>query len=209
MPGTIGVLGGIFDPVHNGHLAVGALARDYFNLETLIYIPSGTPPHKISTVSAPSADRLEMLKIALQDDSDAVIWDCEALRPQVSYTIDTLEELSSAYPDRLMFFIVGADNLNEIHTWRRYRDILARVTLCVTGRPGYSMEIPATLASAKIEKFPSPFWGVSSTLVREYIARGFSCKHLLPDRVLEYISNNGLYRTGDHLKPVSAHRMNH
>jgi nicotinate-nucleotide adenylyltransferase len=98
------------------------------------------------------------------------------------------------YPTHPLFFIVGADNLCEIQTWNRYREILEKVTLCVTERPGYSAVTPPELVSADIRRFPSPYWGLSSTLVRSYLARGYCCRHLLPDGVREYIFNHGLYR---------------
>jgi nicotinate-nucleotide adenylyltransferase len=203
MSKPIGVLGGIFDPVHNGHLATGMLAYDFFNLDKVVFIPAGIPPHKAATVTAPSNDRLKMLEIALEGEVFASIWEREVHTTEVSYTIDTLEELAAVYPDAPLYFIVGSDNLNEIHTWHRYRDILSLVTLCVTERPGYSMEIPSTLSSAKIETFPSPLWGVSSTLLRSYLSQGYRCNYLIPDGVREYINTKGLYRFYEQKKAKS------
>ena len=193
MSGPTGVLGGIFDPVHNGHLAVAALARDFFGLDKVLFIPSGTPPHKSSTVCASSSDRLSMLKIALKDDPGAVIWDKEICRPGISYTIDTLYELSKQIKGPV-YFIIGSDNLREIITWHKYQEILELVTLCVAHRPGSPVFIPDSLKKAKLHRFPSPEWGISSTMIRTYIHKGYSCRHLLPDGVVDYIVDKGLYK---------------
>lgn len=194
MAEPIGVLGGIFDPVHFGHLATARLACDCFHLKKIIYIPAGVPPHKSATVTASPSERLAMLRLALAEEPGVEIWDKEITRPEVSYTIDTLVELARLYPGVPVYFIVGADNLHEIHTWHRYREILERVTLCVAGRPGFTMEVPRSLAGARIKPFPSAQWGLSSTQLRDYLSKGYGCKHLLPEAVREYISVNGLYR---------------
>ena len=194
MSNPIGVFGGIFDPVHYGHLAVCRLAFDHFNLEHLIYVPAGIPPHKEATISVSPENRLEMLHIALEGEASTSIWEKEVKRLEVSYTVDTLHELMELHPGSPLYFIVGADNLNEIPTWHRYRDILELVTLCVTERPGYSMEIPPMLSTTPLLTFPSPQWGISSSLLRSYLAQGYQCKHLLPEGVREYIFNKGLYR---------------
>lgn len=190
----IGILGGIFDPVHHGHLAAAQLAAEYFNCEKVLFVPAGVPPHKLSSVTASSEHRLSMLRSALAGNDRAAIWVNEIERGGVSYTIDTLDELAEAYPGVPLCFIIGADNLHEIHTWYRYTDILERVTLCVTDRPGFSMEVPETLRHATIKTFPSPNWGLSSSRIRQLLAQGHSGKYLLPQSVQEYIMKYGLYR---------------
>jgi len=197
MKRPIGILGGIFDPVHNGHLAAAELAAEYFNCEKILFIPAGTPPHKRSTVTASAQHRLSMLRGALLGNERAEIWTNEIERTGVSYTIDTLDELAAQYPGAPLYFIIGADNLHEIHSWHRYTEILSRVTLCVTERPGFSMEVPQTLCRATIKTFPSPHWGLSSTGIRTLFAQGYSCRYLLPQNVQEYIMSNGLYRLAD------------
>jgi nicotinate-nucleotide adenylyltransferase len=192
--GPIGILGGIFDPVHNGHLAVAMLAKDYFSLASVLFIPAGIPPHKVETVAASPDDRLTMLHLALDGVPSAEIWEQEVHHTGISYTIDTLEQIRRHYPDSPLYFIVGADNLTEIRTWHRYKDILDSVTLCVTERPGYSMEVPESLGNTDIKTFPSPCWGVSSRQLRRYLYLGYSCRHLVPEAVLEYVNKRELYR---------------
>lgn len=195
MTSPIGIFGSIFDPVHHGHLAAAQLAKNYFNLDTVIFIPAGVPPHKAHSVSVASEHRLAMLKLALHDFAGAEIWDEELKRDGFSYTIDTLELLEKKYSSSSFYFIIGADNLHELHTWHRYKEILSKVTLCVTSRPGYSIEVPATLAQATICTFPSPEWGLSSTTLRTFLAQGYDCRYLLPGGVYSYIRQNGLYRS--------------
>jgi nicotinate-nucleotide adenylyltransferase len=188
----LGILGGVFDPVHNGHLAIATLAKEYFNLQTVLFIPSGNPPHK-STVAATAVHRLEMLKIALKENTWAHIWDNEVKKNGYSYSYDTMCELKEIYKKPL-FFIVGSDNLKEIALWHRYKDLLSMITLCVTRRPGSGdNQIPDELKEAKIEWFPSPEWGLSSSMTRSMLNKGYSCKYLIPDDVLSYIRQNRLY----------------
>jgi nicotinate-nucleotide adenylyltransferase len=189
---AIGIIGGIFDPVHNGHLAIAQLACDYFGLKKIVFIPSGNPPHKAPPVASVK-HRCFMLRTALRGHSHFTLWDGEVRRKGASYTIDTLHLFSKEYPDRPLYFIIGSDNLPEIATWRRYEEILGLVTLCVAGRPGYSTTVPRSLASARILFFPSPLWGISSSMLRDYFQRGYSCRHLVPPQVLEYISRHKLY----------------
>ncbi len=193
MSKPVGLLGGIFDPVHYGHLAAGRLAFEHFGLDRVVFIPAGVPPHKVTTVTASPLDRLSMLRIALRNETYAAIWDREVNRSCLSYTVDTLHELAGEYPDTPLYFIVGSDNLDEIHTWHHYKEILEMVTLCIAERPGYPMRVPPSLSTAIIRTFPSPCWGLSSTMLRNYVARGYQCRYLLPDGVREYIFKNGLY----------------
>ncbi|GBU20765.1 nicotinate-nucleotide adenylyltransferase [Fibrobacteres bacterium R8-0-B4] len=188
----IGILGGVFDPVHCGHLAVALLAKEHFGLSEVIFVPSGAPPHK-PDVAVSSDDRLNMLKSALAGTDGCVVWDGELRRSGYSYTIDTLNELSGLYEGAKFYFIIGTDNLPEIAKWRSYEEIIAKVTFCVAFRPGYEACRPEALAAADIQDFPGPMWGSSSTMLREYLGKGHSCKFMIPDAVLEYIRDRGLY----------------
>jgi nicotinate-nucleotide adenylyltransferase len=190
--GAVGILGGIFDPVHNGHLAAAGLARDYFCLSRILFIPCGRPAHK-ACPGATAAQRLAMLRLAIRGERKFALWDGELRRTGVSYTFDTLARLTRELPGRPLYFIVGSDNLGEIVAWHRYREVLGMVTLCVAHRPGHATVVPPELRGARIVKFPSPESAVSSTLVREYCSRGFSCRFMVPDTVWEYISRKGLY----------------
>jgi nicotinate-nucleotide adenylyltransferase len=192
----IGILGGVFDPVHCGHLAAAVMAKEEFGLGRVIFIPSGMPPHK-SSVTASCDDRLNMLKLALDDMGCGFdVWEGEIRREGYSYTIDTVKELREVHGDDVeIYFIIGADNLADIPKWHSYEDIVKMVTVCVVERPGYEFDgcLEALGAAAKIKTFPGPLWGLSSTVLREYLRDGRSCKYLIPDAALGYIGEKGLY----------------
>jgi nicotinate-nucleotide adenylyltransferase len=188
----IGILGGVFDPVHCGHLSVAVLAKESFGLERVIFVPSGTPPHKPS-VAAPPDDRLNMLNIALAGVDGCEVWDGEMKRGGYSYTVDTLRELGGIYAGARLYFIMGTDNLYEVHKWRSIDDIVGMVTFCVAKRPGHDVVRTDALARAEIETFPGPEWGASSTMLRGYMGSGLSCRFMIPDAVLAYIGERGLY----------------
>ena len=191
----IGILGGIFNPVHFGHLAIAQLACEQYNLEKVIIIPAGTPPHKPKTAIVPAEHRLAMLQCAIKGNSAFSIEDEEISREGVSYTVDTLRVLTKRYPDSEFYFIIGSDNLLEILTWRSYKTIIKMVTFCVAHRPGFSMRIPEELSRARIIVFPSPEWGISSTKIRSYIAEDKSCRYMMPKDVVDYIRKNQLYKS--------------
>ena len=190
----LGVFGGSFDPIHNGHLAMATLAREHLGLSHVLFVPAGVPPHKRRTVHAPAEHRLAMLERALDGLGQCSVYRGELDRDGPSYTVDTLAAIADEHPGAELFFLIGSDNLTEIRTWHRYRDILSAVTLCVAHRPGHAARRPRELAGARVTRCPSPEWGVSSTMVREYISRGHSCAGLVPPAVRDYIEREGLYR---------------
>ncbi|MGD9201144.1 MAG: nicotinate-nucleotide adenylyltransferase [Chitinispirillia bacterium] len=192
----IGILGGTFDPVHSGHLAIAQRAFDHFLLDKIFFIPAHIPPHKFSTISVSAEHRLAMLQKAVYCNKSFEVWDGEITRGGVSYTIDTLSNLKKDLPDSSFYFIIGSDNIVEILSWYKYKTILKTVTLCVSHRPGYSMKIPEELKKANIDIFPSPEWGISSKIIRKYLSCNISCKYLLPESVYTYIKKKGLYKTG-------------
>jgi nicotinate-nucleotide adenylyltransferase len=192
---AIAVFGGLFNPVHNGHLAVARLAADYFGFKQIHLFPAGAPPHKPFRPVMSSAHRLAMLKLAVKNDKQMMVHDDEIRRPGISYTIDTLHALQQKYPGKEICFIIGADNLTEIPTWHLYRNILKITTLCVAHRPGFLMKTPNELKQARIATFPSPEWGISSTMIRSLLSQGYRCTGLLPEAVIEYIRRHKLYRS--------------
>jgi nicotinate-nucleotide adenylyltransferase len=188
----IGILGGIFDPVHCGHLATAKLAQEYFNLEKILFIPAGTPPHKRAPRAA-AKHRLAMLELGIGKIPGFEIWKGELSRNGWSYTVDTLKELKKRHPRAPFYFIIGSDNIKEIPRWHNFRELLTLATFCVAHRPGHSMHIPPELAEMNLKPFPGPEWKLSSTMVRRYLAKGYSCDFLLPPKVLAYIKEHRLY----------------
>ena len=188
----VGILGGVFDPIHYGHLATAKLALDYFGLSKILFIPSGAPPHKPAPCAS-ARNRLAMLRCAVGTYRRFEVWDGELRRAGPSYTVDTLRQLSGIYPRTPFFFIIGSDNLQEMPLWYEYRTLLSLAYFCIAPRPGYTLKIPRRLSSMNGETFPGPQWGISSTMVREYLQRGYSCDFLLPHSVIKYIHTHRLY----------------
>jgi nicotinate-nucleotide adenylyltransferase len=194
-PSAIGILGGIFDPVHYGHLATAQLARDYFCLKHIFFVPAGVPPHKTTTTAA-AKHRVSMLSLAIRNYPGFSLWDGELRRQGPSYTVDTLKALGKEYPDTQLYFIIGSDNLNEVQSWHNYREILSLAKICVAHRPGFSLHRAGRSAVPfAFTPFPSPEWKLSSTLLRTYLATGYSGNGLIPPEVLSYIRKNKLYGT--------------
>ena len=192
LTGPLGVIGGTFDPVHYGHLATAKLAQDYFKLEQIYFIPASTPPHKSPPHSGPR-HRLSMLKSAIKNIKGFEAWDGEIRRGGKSYSLDTLKTLTKSFPRTPIYFIIGSDNLKEIPLWHKYPELLKLATFCVAHRPGHSLKVPREIRAMRVKIFPSPEWKISSTMIREYLSKGYSCKYLLPPEVIEYIIKHGLY----------------
>ena len=197
----IGIFGGAFNPIHNGHMSI---ADNYFrllHLDKLIFIPTACPPHKTSQYLAPERDRVNMISLAIGDKSGFEISLIEFDRQGKSYTYDTLLELKKVYPDDELFLIVGADQLLSFHTWYRYKEILEMVTLCTGAREAESqraqmISYAENLDGLDMSRFcilEADVIRVSSTELRNRIKRGQSTSDLMPQKVEKYILETGLY----------------
>jgi len=181
--------------VHEGHVALARNALRHFSFDPLLLVPAGAPPHKFRTINALPRHRLAMLQRAVAEGGlNAEIRDSEMTRGGPSYTIDTLESLRAEFPGREICFVIGSDNLAEIITWHRWREILPLTIFCVAHRPGYDLDVPPDLAMATIRPFPSPEVDISSSEIRRRLRAGESCENLAPKSVLAYIREHGLYR---------------
>jgi nicotinate-nucleotide adenylyltransferase len=195
---AIGILGGVFDPPHLGHCALAQGALEECNLDRVLFIPAGQPPHKKDRVGASAAARAAMVRMVVADNPRFELCEWELLRDKPSYTVHTLAWLRQKYPDAVLHYLIGADNLGEISSWYRFEQILQQVTLCVAKRPPFDTTVPAGLEGASLAFFEGPQWGIASSQIRARIARGRSCRYLLPSGVRQYILEQGLYRTSTH-----------
>ena len=192
----IGIMGGSFSPPHKGHLHAAICARDEMNLDKIILIPAGDPPHKTLPEGTPSAlHRLNMARIAAESIGAEVL-DIEILRAGKSYTADTLLELKKIYPEDELYLITGTDMILTIDTWYRPDIIFKCATLCAVARNDGDIEKIAEKAGelkcvgASVEVIKCEAYPASSTEVRENIE---GRKHLLPDGVFDYILRENLY----------------
>lgn len=211
----IGILGGTFDPVHLGHLAVAAAARDHWHLDTLLFIPAASPPHKLRAPLAPFADRLAMLRLALAGKDGFAISEMERDRPGPSYSIDTLKELRQQLGDEVrLFFCIGMDAFAEITSWKEYGELFRYADFVVVERAEAGGMGLGDFIAAELPRFRQVAEGawagegvpgaihalamasvpVSSTQVRERAGRGESLVGLVPEPVADYIVRHGLYQ---------------
>ena len=197
----IGIFGGAFNPVHNGHMS---LAENYFGslcLDKLIFVPTAFPPHKTSQFLVSGQDRVNMLTLAVKGRQGFEISTIEFERQGKSYTYDTLIELRKSYPDDEFFLIIGADQLFNFHLWYRYKDILEMVTLCTAARDDENQKAQMLSYAESLDGLDmSRFYlsqaevvRVSSTELRDRIGNGESISHLVPEAVEKYILETRLY----------------
>jgi nicotinate-nucleotide adenylyltransferase len=191
LAGATGILGGTFDPVHLGHIAVAVQCLEQLELAEVRLIPAFQPPHR-PPPSAPAADRLAMTRLAVTDHPGLIVDDLEVRRGGVSYTMPTLEELRASGLDRLVL-LLGHDAAVEVSTWHRSGELGQVAETVVFTRNGAAT--PSTGGSlppgARVIDVESP--RVSATLVRRRLAAGLDVSTMLPASVLEYIRARGLY----------------
>ncbi len=196
----IGILGGTFDPVHIGHLRMADAVYKYMNLEQVMFIPAYVAPHKVGMDIAPADDRYAMTKLAIEPYSYFTVSDLELRRSGVSYTVDTLRELHRQYPEKQLYFIIGADSVEQLHTWNSIEEMLQLATFIGAGRPGYEGIMDNVVknlgeeARQHIMLLNTPEYDVSSTDIRERIREGASLMNLVPKVVEDYIYAHGLYK---------------
>ena len=191
MKKRVGILGGTFNPIHNGHLLLAEQAREQADLAEIWFMPARTPPHKSMDGIASSEHRLEMVKLAIQDHHDFVATDIELNREGPSYTINTMEILTETYPDLSFSFIVGGDMLASLPKWHRFEELVQLVSFIGFDRPGSEVSVVEDLFPVTYLKFSQ--WDISSTQIRDKVRSGKSLRYLVPSSVERYIKEHNLY----------------
>ena len=199
----IGIYGGSFDPVHYGHLLLAELCRESCGLDEVRFVPAAIPPHKLDQGRAADEHRVEMLKLAIGGNSHFDVWEVELQRGGVSYTVETLRELRAEHPENELFFLMGADSLFDLPNWREPAEICELATIAVVDRPGsrqVDFDVLQHVTSAdRIEYFKKfvvamPQIDVSSSDIRERIAKGRSIRYQTPRSVEQYLLTAKLYQ---------------
>ncbi|MEG0050581.1 MAG: nicotinate-nucleotide adenylyltransferase [Terrisporobacter sp.] len=198
----IGILGGTFDPIHFAHLATVEFIRGKYNLDKIIFIPSGNPPHKFWNITD-KYDRYEMVVLATVKNENFLVSDMEIKKVGKTYTIETLRELKKIYPTCELFFITGADAICDIEAWKDVAENFSLATFIAATRPGISLlraqdyiEKLERKYDAKILNVYVPSLDVSSTYIRDQLNQGRSVRYLIPEDVETYIKEKGLYNYG-------------
>lgn len=199
----IGIIGGTFDPVHLAHLQLAKCAHEQFDLEQVIFLPAGDPPHKTDRHITPAYRRLEMLKLCLREYPHFKISEYEIDKQGYSYTAETLEYFTQIYPEVQYYFIIGADSLFALDTWYSPERCLSKAIFLVGNRLGRDEEdIDRQIAyltnrfGGTIEKIKMPGMEVSSSSIRELLSKGQDASAYLVPAVNEYIRQNHLYYKG-------------
>ena len=210
----IGILGGSFDPVHLGHLRPALELYQDLKLSEVRFIPSGLPPHR-ATPTASNEQRLAMIKAAIAGHDGFTLDERELRRTGPSYTIDTLISLRTELAETPICLIVGQDAFAKLDTWRRWRELITFAHIVIARRPGQEVvlaqDLAALLAERRIEdprklaqqaagyilNWPVTQLDISSSQIRDGVARGKSIRYLVPDAVEKIISSQGLYLNND------------
>ncbi len=194
----IGILGGTFNPPHVGHLICGQEALIQLELDRILMIPAGLPPHKPVDEDPGPVHRLELCRRAVSGDERFEVSALEMERDGPSYTVDTLSELHKIAPDNELYLIVGGDVAAGLGAWREPERVLSLATLAIARRRGTSQKaIDAALGELsggeRARFFRMPRIGISSTEIRERVQAHHSIRYLVPDAVASYIDEHQLY----------------
>lgn len=218
----LGLFGGTFNPIHRCHLIVARQVQERLGLDSILFIPSGVPPHKPADVLAPAAHRLAMVREAIIDQPGFAVSDIEIRRATTSYSIDTVRALQEERgPSAELFFVIGLDAFLEISTWKQAPDLLRACHFVVIGRPGSvfsrlnSIDLLPSMPSERLHALDAgveeradialdaartlvllslPPCPISASAIRDRIRRGVPCDDWLPLRVHSYIMRVGLYK---------------
>ena len=198
----IGIMGGTFDPIHMGHLILGEKAYEQLGLDKVLFMPCGNPPHKRNRKGrATDEQRAEMVRLAIKDNPHFELSLIEMHEEGYTYTYRTLEQLNAANPDTEYYFIIGADSLYNFDTWREPGRICQEAVLVVATRdhtPLKELDQQMQLLSQKYNgnfiRLDTMNIDVSSHQIRQWISEEKSLKYYVPDKVISYMKENGIYR---------------
>lgn len=200
----IGILGGTFDPIHNGHLALGRYAKERFSLDEIWVMPNGNPPHKESeSIESKTRHRVEMVRLAIQGEPGFSIQLYEVERKEINYSYLTMEYFAKEFPEDEFYFIIGADSLFDIEKWRCPERLLKTCVILAAYRDGKSRTEMDTKIEYLNEKYQAdirllsmPEIDISSTEIREDMKDQISIEKLVPKSVYEYIKKHDLFKEG-------------
>ncbi len=185
-------MGGTFDPIHHGHLVAASEVAQSFDLDEVVFVPTGQPWQKQEV--SPAEQRYEMTVIATASNPRFTVSRVDVDREGLTYTVDTLRDLKARRPEADLFFITGADAVAQILSWRDHDELWDLAHFVAVSRPGHVLDIEG-LPSAEVSQLEIPALAISSTDCRDRVSRGFPVWYLVPDGVVQYIAKHHLYRS--------------
>jgi nicotinate-nucleotide adenylyltransferase len=209
----IGIFGGTFDPVHYGHLLLAETCREQCALDQVWLLPASVPPHKQERTLTPANRRTEMLELAIAGHEAFIVSSLEIERGGVSYTVDTLSTVRQGQPDAELFFLMGADSLHDLPTWRETQRICQLATPVVVRRRGApepdfnvlnGIVADERLVEIRRHQVEMPVVDFSSTAIRQAVAAGRSIRYQTPRAIEKYIETHGLYGESGSAKETSS-----
>jgi nicotinate-nucleotide adenylyltransferase len=192
----LGVMGGTFDPIHHGHLVAASEAAARFDLDEVVFVPTGKPSFKQHQHVSAAEHRYLMTVIATASNPRFTVSRVDVDRPGLTYTVDTLRDLREARPEAELFFITGADAVEQILTWKDADELWKMAHFVAVSRPGHQLDV-AGLPPGVVSTLEVPALAISSTDCRRRAETGRPVWYLVPDGVVQYIAKHGLYR-GQH-----------
>ncbi len=192
----IGFMGGSFDPVHFGHLLAAQDAYERAGLDRLVFVPAAQAPLKPDVVQAPAEARLAMVRAAVAGDERFEVCDYEVRQGGFNYTIDTVRFLETQYPGAELYWVIGADQVAQLGKWGEIGELAQKVTFIALARPGWTGGADAAIAGlgVRLQWCEGHQVELSSTEVRQRVARGLPIDYMIPHKTVEYIRENALYR---------------
>ena len=185
----VGILGGTFDPIHIGHLIAASSVYEALNLDSVVFIPAGDPWQKRDRDLSTGQQRLEMVKLATENDDRFQVSDLEIARSGPTYAVDTVREWKRLNPSDELFWIVGSDALSGIPSWHEWEAFVSEVTIVAVNRVGQNDSVPFDFVSVDM-----PEVRISATELRDRFTNGLDTQYLVPKNVSQYISDQGLYQ---------------
>lgn len=197
---NIGLFGGTFDPIHNGHLHIARAFADEIGLDCVVFLPAGEPYHKQHAAASPQ-DRLAMVEAAIADDARFAASDCDIVREGATYTFDTVQIFRQQFPGSQIWWLMGSDSLMKLNTWKKWQTLVRQINIAVAMRPGDNLhQVPKelhqwlgeALQNGSVRILSAPLHAVSSTEIRRSLQQKQHADGIAP-QTLQYIRRHGLY----------------
>lgn len=200
---NIGLFGGTFDPVHNGHLHIAQAFAEEIGLDAVIFLPAGDPYHKPQNTQTAAEHRFIMTQLAIAGEPRFALSDCDIVREGATYTFDTVQIFRQQFPAAQLWWLLGSDSLMKLHTWKKWQTLVRQVNIAVAMREGDSLNqtpcelrvwLGKALQEGSVRILQAPLYNISSTQIRAALKSQNLSDGLIAPSVARYIRQHGLYR---------------